>query len=80
VPLVGAINGANTVFTTPDDFEHDPSGASIAVYYNGMRLEGGTGCDYTVSESGGAGTGFDTVTLTFAPKSGDKLLADYIKA
>lgn len=76
IPLVGAINGSNTVFTTPDVFIHIPSGLQIKVYYNGQRIFEPD--DFSASESGGAGTGFDTITLLFAPKSGDRLDADYV--
>lgn len=75
VELLGAIDGLNTSFTTPDDFE--PS--TLAVFYNGQRLKEGALDDYIVSESGGAGTGFDTIITTIAPKIGDRLLSDYLK-
>lgn len=77
VALTGAIDGVNTVFTTPDKFLNDGT-TSIFVYLNGVRLELGVGNDYTLSESGGAGTGYDTVTLPFAPvPPKDKITADY---
>jgi hypothetical protein len=78
VALTGAIDNANQVFTTPDYF--DPG--SIRVFYNGQRLFEID--DYAVSESGGIGTGYDTVTLQIAPRSGpqpgkfDKVWADYL--
>lgn len=56
---------------------HVVGGASIALYFNGQRLESGAGNDFTVSESGGVGTGFDTVTLLFLPNIGSKFVADY---
>lgn len=85
VALVGAINGVNMVFTTPSIFVHASGGDSIAVYYNGQRLFEGAANDYVVSESGGPGTGYDTVTLTFAPKgvppsNPDIVTADYSEA
>ncbi len=77
VVLIGTIDGVNMVFTTPDFFLNDGT-TSILVYYNGVRLELGAGNDYTLSESGGPGTGFDTVTLPFAPvPPKDKITADY---
>jgi hypothetical protein len=77
VELIGTINGSNTVFSTPDSFVRISPGLSIAVYYNGQRLREGLSDDYSLSESGGPGMGWDTVTLSFAPKPGDTLSADY---
>jgi hypothetical protein len=89
VPLVGLKNGANRIFqTTPDYFVHDPTGTGrdIEVWHNGRRLiltavpDPSQG-DFIVSESGGVGTGFDTVTLlTFAPVGKSTLVADYALA
>lgn len=86
VALVGPMDGANRIFrTTPDHFVHDPAGTGrdIEVWHNGRRLiwtsaaNPGLG-DFTVSESGGVGTGFDTITLlTFAPVGRSTLVADY---
>ncbi|MBU6287591.1 MAG: hypothetical protein KGS10_05460 [Chloroflexi bacterium] len=74
--LTGAINGVNTTYTTASDFTHDGS-FDEAVYLNGQKLQSGAGNDYTVSESGGPGTGYDTVTLAIAPIAGDVLAIDY---
>jgi hypothetical protein len=63
--LTGLVNGTNTVFTTGADFE----AGNEAVYFNGVRQMEGVGCDYVRSESGGAGTGYDTITLANAPRS-----------
>jgi hypothetical protein len=73
--LAGATNGVNMSFATPEAFMHAPPGVSIRVHLNGQRLL--LTDDYTVAESGGPGTGFDTVVLLFAPRSGDKVFADY---
>jgi len=78
--LVGAVNSANQIFTLPygDKAVVVDPGVKIKVYYNGQRLHEGGANDFTTSESGGAGTGFDTVTLLFvAPKPGDIITADY---
>jgi len=75
VALAGVINGVNVVFTTPEKFRHDPPRAQLALYYNGQRLF--ILDDFTVTESGGPGTGYDTVSTLFAPRPGDKLWADY---
>lgn len=86
VALVGPKDGANRVFrTTPDKFVHDPTGTgkTIEVWHNGRRLiwtptADPSQSDYMVSESGGVGTGFDTITLlTFAPGGRSALVADY---
>jgi len=77
VSLLGVKNGVNLVFTTPDDFVNVASGETIQVYYNGQRLLESE--DYMISESGGMGSGYDTVTMLVAPKIDDKLTADYTK-
>lgn len=75
----GLINGVNTVYTTAADFVS----GSETVYFNGLRQTEGVGCDYVRSESGGVGTGFDTITLAVAPRSrsggkpDDKIRIDY---
>jgi len=83
--LSGAINGINTVFTTAAKFVHLPPGETIRVYFNGQRLLRGGGLDFTVAESGGPGTGYDTLMLGFAPYNlgaphVDSLTADYVVA
>ena len=89
VGLVGPQNGSNRIFkTTPDQFEHDISGNghTIEVFHNGRRLiqtatmNPSIG-DYWVEESGGVGTGFDTINLlTFAPVVRSGLVANYRQA
>ena len=63
--LTGLVNSTNTVFTTVADF----IAGSEAVYFNGVRQTEGVGCDYVRSESGGVGTGYDTITFAEAPRS-----------
>lgn len=77
ITLTGVINDINTVFTSPDIFRQTPPNFSICVYHNGQRLR--LTEDFTVSESGGIGTGFNRVSTLFIPKVGDKLWADYVK-
>ena len=75
----GVIDGANTTFVTTKYFVP----ATLQVYYNGQRLREGASNDYTVSESGGIGSGFDTIELTFAPKAVpmvDVITADYLES
>ena len=76
VTPTGAIDGDNQVFTTPDYFINDGQ-TTIRVYYNGALQREGGSYDYTLSESGGADTGWDTVTLEFTPFPGDTLTVDY---
>jgi hypothetical protein len=76
--LQGVVNGSNTTFRVPggDKFTHNLPFMTIQVYLNGQRLR--LLEDYGVSESGGYGSGYDTVQLAIAPRSQDALLADYI--
>jgi len=71
-PLSGVIDGINTVFSTAQAFVAvGPRSQTLRM--NGVAQESGVGCDYEVSESGGVGTGFDTVTMAF-PLFGDDVL------
>jgi hypothetical protein len=66
----------NVTFTAGEVFVHDPPRLTICVYYNGQRLL--LADDYTLAESGGPGTGYDTIQTVVVPKPGDKIWADYI--
>lgn len=59
--LIGIVNGINTVFTTSVDFVLN----SEVVWFDGVRLQKND--DYTRSESGGLGTGYDTITFMDPP-------------
>lgn len=76
VELIGAKDGVNVTFTTPDYFRAD----SFKLYVNGLRQARGLDCDYEIAESGGLGTGYDTVVLDsrLAPYIGESVVADYI--
>jgi hypothetical protein len=63
----GTINGSNTAFTVAST----PQNSSLELVLNGVVLEPGAGNDYTVS-----GT---SITMLFAPATGDKLRAYYVK-
>lgn len=78
--LVGPKDGINEVFTTPgsEKFVHNLPFLDISVYYNGVRLA--LLDDYMVVESGGPGTGFNTIIMNVAPLPSDHLFADYILA
>ena len=86
VGFVGPQDGSNRLFrTSPDFFSHDLAGTgqTIEVFHNGRRLIQSATADpsigdYTVEESGGVGTGFDTINLcTFAPVVRSQLVANY---
>lgn len=77
--LVGPRNGVNVLFATPglEKFTHNLPFVDVSVYFNGSRLQ--LLDDYLVMESGGTGSGFDTIQLLVpAPHPDDHLLADYI--
>lgn len=77
VPLLGAKDGHNQVFTTPEKFLRSPF--QEVVYYNGAAQIEGVDNDYRVSESA-PGTGYDTVTFSVALKSWENLTIDYLRA
>lgn len=68
--------GNPSVFTVALDFKHGGVDTEV-VHYNGQRLLEGAGNDYVASESGGVGTGYDTITLTFTPRAASNWLIDY---
>jgi len=75
--LIGAKNGVNQIFTTSQKFTR-VTGKEEQVYYNGVLQEFGSGNDYTASESGGVGTGYDTINFSIAPLAKEKLEIIYI--
>lgn len=78
VELDGTRDGINWAFTTPEKFKHITN-VSIAVFRNGIRLNFGD--DYLLSESDGAGTGWDVVVISDNPPLPfEQLIADYIAA
>lgn len=76
--LVGAKDGTNFSFLVPggEKYVHNLPFLTVVVYLNGMRLA--MLDDYVVQESGGPGTGYDTVVLSEAPFNDDQLFADYV--
>jgi hypothetical protein len=66
--------GDPKVFTVPIFFRHGGVDTEI-LSYNGQRLIAEN--DYIASESGGFGTGYDTITLEFTPRSGSNWRIDY---
>ena len=79
VILLGVRNGVNDTFTTPDIFIQTTN-LKIKIYWNGRKLS--INDDYTVSESGGLGTGYDTIVFLYPkkPTATSKLEAEYWKA
>jgi hypothetical protein len=75
--LIGDKNGMNVTFKTPEIFVQS-SNLRVRVHLNGQRLRLGASNDYTVAESSGVGTGFDTIILAIAPRNHDVVIADYI--
>jgi hypothetical protein len=61
----GAINGSNSTFT----LGYSPFGNSLALYKNGLRMNGYANNDFTLSGN--------IITFVVAPTSGTSLLADY---
>lgn len=82
VSLIGPKNGANKVFIIPppDKFiegDYDDNEFHIRVEHNGRLLL--KFIDYIISESGGFGTGYDTIELiSLVPSAKSKLVADYV--
>lgn len=79
VGLLGVKDGSNRTFTTPDIFINENRSGdllTISIFHDGNRLVEDD--EYVLAESGGAGTGFDTVIITaFKPKSKSTLIANY---
>jgi hypothetical protein len=65
------------VFSTPIPFKHGGLETEV-ILYNGQRLREGVVHDYIVSESGGVGSGYDTITLTFTPAPDSNWFVDYV--
>jgi hypothetical protein len=79
IALIGVKDGTNPTFTTPTKF-YQTANLKVAVFWNGRRLR--VGVDFNALESGGAGTGYDTVQLLWSvaellPRTGDELAVDY---
>lgn len=76
--LIGIKNSVNTTFKVPgtEKYVHNLPFLTIQVYLNGVRLA--ILDDYMVVESGGAGTGYDSIVTQVAPRARNHLTADYI--
>jgi hypothetical protein len=75
--LIGVKDHSNQVFTTSQKFTR-AAGYEEWAYFNGVLQEFGAGNDYVASESGGIGTGYDTITFSVAPRAKDKLEIIYL--
>ena len=80
IKLIGAVDGINKTFYTPEKFINGNFSGNtfhIKVRHNGKELY--ENIDYTIGESGGAGTGYDMINLyAFAPNQNSILYCDYV--
>lgn len=82
VKLIGDIDGINRIFKipSPDKFINGVFHGNtfkIQVFHNGRELIETD--DYIVSESGGVGTGYDTIILvSFSPRYKSKMYSNYV--
>jgi len=81
IMLIGTQDGSNRIFTTPEYFIQGTFGNNkfaIQVNLNGRILI--DDIHYIATESGGVGTGFDTITFisNIKPKDKDELLVNYV--
>jgi hypothetical protein len=75
--VIGPQDGVNRTYTTPDKFR-----SLMGFYRNGVKLYLGSGFDFEIGESGGPGTGYDTLTLVSAarpPLPNENLQVDFIR-
>ena len=78
-PLTGPQDGINETYTTDIPFVAiGPSAQSV--HRNGVRQRPGLGNDYTVSESLGAGTGYNTIMFSVPPQPLEYLTIDFVPA
>lgn len=82
IVLLGATDGVNRVFMTPDTFIQGMYHGNLfqaKIFYRGRQQV--LGIDYTLSLTGSPGPGFNTITFkSFTPRSSvtDVLYADYV--
>lgn len=79
IKLIGLLNGSNRTFFTPDKFINGSFYGNIfniTITHNGKELY--ENIDFTIGESGGAGTGYDTINLiSFTPNRHSLLFSTY---
>jgi hypothetical protein len=78
IALIGPKDGVNQTFHTPgyEKLTHNLPYLSVQVYFNGVRQT--LLRDYYLAESGGPGTGYDTIVLDRVIRGNDEVSADYI--
>lgn len=74
--LIGTRDNVNTTFTTPTAFKHTDQFKEV-LFVNGLRQH--IPEDYFVAESGGLGTGYDTIVFVTPPFPDDILTIDYFE-
>lgn len=74
--LIGDQDGINTTFTTATKFIHTSSFKEV-IFSNGLRNH--IPEDYTIAESGGPGTGYDTILFVLSPDEDDVITIDYFE-
>lgn len=74
--LIGTQDGVNATFTTATKFVHTSSFKEV-IFSNGLRNH--IPEDYTIAESGGPGTGYDTIIFVVPPDEDDVLTIDYFE-
>ena len=75
IPLIGLRNGTNRTFYTPEKFINGAYFGNvfhITIEHNGKELY--ENIDYTIAESGGPGTGYDTLNLISLTPNAHSLL------
>lgn len=79
IPLIGLKNGANRMFFTPDKFINGAYFGNVfhlTVEHNGKELY--ENIDFTIGESSGPGTGYDTINIiSLTPVAHSLLFATY---
>ncbi len=78
-PVVGEIDGSNTVYRTLIPFKRDDSRRE-ALFINGLRMVPGADSDYVVRKSDIAVRGYDVIELAYAPRPGDVVTVDFYAA
>lgn len=79
IQLLGIVDNSNQIFTIPSGTFIQDATHKIIVYKNGVKQVFTD--DYFIAESGGPGTGYDTIILTVPPTTvpapDDIITADY---
>lgn len=79
--LTAQVTGSTSTFTLSGGAKafHDPAiEVQMDIWLDGQRQVLGGTLDYTATESGGAGTGFDTLNFNFTPRAGSALIAAFL--